>query len=136
MLREIGLSDSTKLKINKSNCIYVARNRGNDELAPSEELLYEFKQKVKKYENKYGKGSHEAHNRVFKSIDYKQKFRKKIFNNPKALKKLEQLSIESRNKNIYLICYEGPFKACHRRILLRICELKFGAKIKIDGVEP
>ena len=131
MLKEIGLSDSRKLSLPKDQLVYVARNRGNNELAPSENSLKEFKKKS----SEYGETS-EAHNKVFKETNYEQRFRKEILSNPDALKKLEKFSNESKEKDIYFVCYEGPTKACHRRILLRICEEKFGAKVQIEGVEP
>jgi len=129
MLREIGLTASRKLSVSKVRLIYVAHNRGNNELAPSEELLKEFKQKS-------SRDTAEAHNKTFKEINYEQRFRKEIMSNPAALSKLAKLSNESKEKDIYLVCYEGPSKACHRRILLRICEELFGAMVQIDGVEP
>ena len=37
---------------------------------------------------------------------------------------------------MYLVCYEGLTKACHRRILLRIAAEEFGAQVAVDGFEP
>jgi Protein of unknown function, DUF488. len=111
--------------------IYVARHRGNDELAPSEELLKDFKKKSESYGD-----TAKAHNKAFKDVDYERRFKEKILNDPSAMSKLEHISRESVDRDIYFICYEGPAKACHRRILLRICEEKFGAKVQVDGVEP
>jgi len=56
--------------------------------------------------------------------------------NPSALKKLEEISKRSHKKDVYLVCYEGAAKACRRRLLLRIAEKRFGAKVNIEGVEP
>ena len=72
----------------------------------------------------------------FRAVNYEKRFKEQILSNPNAIKKLSQISKESRNKNIYLVCYEGPTKACHRRILLRICEEQFHVKVKIEGIEP
>src|SRR3989339_2272812 len=130
MLKEIGLTASRRLTVPQGQRVYVARNRGNNEIAPSPELLKEFKSKSAVYGD-----TAEGHNKAFKEIRYESRFRKQILSNPEAMKKLERLSKESRNRDIYLICYEGPTKACHRRILLRIAEECFGAKIKIEGVE-
>ncbi len=136
MLLETGLSNLKKNNLSKKDCVFVARKKGNDELAPSEELLNDFMKEKQTIENKFGKGSAEAHNTAFLSCDYENRFRKQILNDGNALKKLEAIVKRSKNEDVYLICYEGPTKACHRRILLRIAEEIFGAAINIDGVEP
>ena len=41
-----------------------------------------------------------------------------------------------KKEDIYLICYEGRDKACHRRILMRIAEEQFNASTMIDCAEP
>jgi hypothetical protein len=136
MMREAGLSESVKRGIPKEQCIFVARKRGNDELAPSDELFREFDQRKKLLEGQYGKGSVEAHNQAFKDCDYEHRFREGILGNPDALKKLEEICSRSRKQDLYFVCYEGPSKACHRRILLRIAEERLNAKVIVEGVEP
>jgi hypothetical protein len=136
MLREIGISEMIKKGIPKENRVFVARKRGNDELAPPEDLFSDFDKGKKRLEKKFGKGSVEAHNNAFLDSGYERRFRKHVLENPAALEKLEQLCARSRKKDVYLVCYEGAAKACHRRILLRIAEERFGAKVTIDGVEP
>jgi hypothetical protein len=44
--------------------------------------------------------------------------------------------VRAERADVYLVCYEGPSKACHRRILIRIAEERFGAPVAVDGVEP
>jgi sugar-specific transcriptional regulator TrmB len=136
MLREIGLSEMNKKGISKEDCVFVARKRGNDELAPPEDLFRDFDKKKQRLERDLGKGSEEAHNKAFLDCDYERRFRNYILGNPKALDKLEEIFQRSHKKDVYLVCYEGLAKACHRRILLRIAEERFGAKVIIDGVEP
>jgi Active DUF488-N3 subclade len=136
MLREIGLSEMIKKGISKENCVFVARKRGNDELAPPDDLFNDFDKGKKRLERKFGRGSVEAHNKAFLDSDYERRFREHILRNPTALKKLEEIWERSRKKDVYLVCYEGTAKACHRRILLRIAERRFGAEVMIDGVEP
>ena len=144
MLREISTAELYETKDKKGYYILVSRYRPRwikkeeemwDEwdrnLAPSEQLLNDFKEKSKEF----GKDSIENHNKSFKSIDYEKRFRKEILNNTKALKKMESVSKDSINRDIYFVCFEGLLKACHRRILLRICEKKYGAKVQVDGVE-
>lgn len=50
MLREAGLSEMVKRGIQKDQCVFVARKRGNDELSPSESLLQGFMQRKKNLE--------------------------------------------------------------------------------------
>jgi len=136
MLREIGLSEMLKKGIAKEDCVFVARKRGNDELAPPDALFNDFDKGKKRLEKEFGKGSLEAHNKAFLDCDYERRFREYILGNPSALKKLEEICRHSHKKDVYLVCYEGAAKACHRRILLRIAEKRFGAKVHIEGVEP
>lgn len=136
MLREIGLSEMLKKGIAKEDCVFVARKRGNDELAPPDDLFNDFDKGKKRLEKEFGKGSVEAHNKAFLHCDYERRFREYVLGNPSALKKLEEICKHSHKKDVYLVCYEGAAKACHRRILLRIAEERFGAKVIIEGVEP
>jgi len=136
MLREIGLSEMVKKEISKGQCVFVARKRGNDELAPSDEIFSEFDRKKMALEKRHGKGSVEAHNQAYLSCDYENRFRDQIMRNPEALKKLKNISQRAQKEDVFLVCYEGPSKACHRRILLRIAEERFGVKVSIEGVEP
>ena len=136
MLREAGLSEMVKKKIPKERCVFVARKRGNDALAPSDEIFYDFDNKKKALEKEYGKGSIEAHNRAYLSCDYEKRFREQILQNPQALKELKNISELAQKKDIFLVCYEGPSKACHRRILMRIAEERFNVQVSIQGVEP
>jgi uncharacterized protein YeaO (DUF488 family) len=136
MLREAGLSEVTRGKIPKKQCIYVARRRGNDEIAPSEDLYRDYDRSKKALEKKLGKGSEEAHNRAYLECDYEKRFRRQILENPEALEKLRSISKRSSKEDLYLVCYEGPKKACHRRILLRIAQERFEAEISVEGVEP
>lgn len=136
MLRETGLSEMVRKGIPRDQCFFVARGRGNDDLAPSDELFQDFDKRKKALERGLGSGSTEAHNRAFLESDYETRFRRQIESNPKALKKLEEISKTARRHDVFLVCYEGLLKACHRRILLRIAEERFGAKIRIEGVEP
>jgi uncharacterized protein (DUF488 family) len=136
MLREAGLSEMVKKKIPKRRCVFVARKRGNDELAPSDEIFREFNSKKMALEKRFGKGSVEAHNQAYLSCDYENKFREQIMKNPEALKKLENISKRAQKEDVFLVCYEGLSKACHRRILLRIAEEQFGVKVSVQGVEP
>ena len=136
MLREIGLSEMLKKGIPKEDCVFVARKRGNDEIAPPDDLFKDFDKAKTRLEKKFGKGSVEAHNLAFLDCGYERRFREHVLRNPSALNKLEAICKRSLKRDVHLVCYEGAAKACHRRILLRIAEERFGAKVNIEGVEP
>jgi hypothetical protein len=136
MLREAGLSEIAKKAIPKTQCVFVARRRGNDELTPSDQLFRDFDKRKKDLEGKLGKGSSDAHNRAYLECDYESRFRNQVLENREALKKLKEICLRAQKQDIFLVCYEGPSKACHRRILLRLAEERFGAKIAVEGVEP
>jgi len=136
MLREAGLSETVRKGIPREQCVFVARKRGNDELAPPDDLFRDFDQRKKLLEKEYGKGSAEAHNQAFLDCRYEERFRESILANPDALKKLQEITARGQDQDIYLVCYEGASKACHRRILLRIAEERFGAEVAVEGAEP
>ncbi len=136
MLREASLSEVKRDGISREHRVLVNRGRGNDELAPGDGLFRDFQAAKKELEAEWGRGSAEAHNRAFLACDYEARFRAQVTSDPAALAKLEALARRSREEDLYLVCYEGPAKACHRRILLRLAKERFGAAVTVEGVEP
>jgi len=136
VLREASIADLKRLGIPRDRRVLVNRGRGNDELAPSAELLREFLERKKVLEERFGRGSETAHNRAFVECAYEARFRRQIEEDPAALERLAELAARSGTEDVYLVCYEGPEKACHRRILLRIAQERFGAEVEVTGVEP
>lgn len=136
MLREASISQMRSMQIPKENRVLVNRGRGNDELAPSDELFALYNETRAKLEPSLGKGSAEAHNQAFLDMGYEKKFREQISKDPSAMSRLKELSRRAEGEDIYLVCYEGPQKACHRRILMRIAEESFSAGVVVEGVEP
>lgn len=74
-------------------------------LSPSKELLYRAK-----YIEKMDFGM------------YRALFLKEILNNPKALKRIEELREIAKEKLVFLICYEKDSSKCHRSIVKDIIE--------------
>lgn len=136
MLKEASVSELGSQGIPKDSRILVNRGRGSDELAPSDTLYKDFNSYKSRLEKVLGKGSAEAHNKAFLDCYYERRFRNQVAQNPDAIRKLEKIAKQAERKDIYLICYEGPTKACHRRILMRIAEEQFSARVMVDGVEP
>ena len=107
--------------------VLVMRGRGNDELAPSKELLDAFNAWRAKF--KPGEGYETEHDFAWAKSDYEKRFRSEIQADPKALARLQAVAEQSRAKDIFLICYESYEKPCHRKLLLQIAEEQFAALV-------
>ncbi len=132
-LKQTYLSMKKKLPAD-AEAVLVMRGRGNDELAPSEELFREFNELKKQFRPGCGYES-EVHYAWEKS-DYERRFRAQIKGDPKALARLKELTERSKNRDVFLICYEGDDKPCHRRILLQIARDEFGAVVDPSAFRP
>lgn len=130
-LKEIYLAIKDKIASDGSEFLYVMRNRGNNELAPSKELLEEFNSYKHDYNGQQGYPNKYWY--AWGKSNYEERFRQQTLNDNEAMDRLQKLSEESHKKDIYLICYEGNDKPCHRRILLQIAKEKFDAEVKITG---
>ncbi len=136
MLREASISELQRGDIPRERRVLVNRGRGNDELAPADDLYQDFDALKRDLEQSLAKGSAEAHNAAFVESDYERRFREQVTSDSAALAKLESIARRASEEEIFLVCYEGPAKACHRRILLRLAEERFGAEVAVEGVEP
>ena len=133
-LRQTYLSMKKKLP-NDAEVVLVMRGRGNDELAPSKELLDEYKRRKAECA-KTVKDSTEAAWCAYEAVDYERRFRALIEGNPTSLERLKRLSEESLERDVFLICYEGEDKPCHRKLLLKIAEEEFEAVIDASPFLP
>ena len=136
MLREASISELTSKHIAKDQRVLVNRGRGNDELAPDDALFNDFRDGKRALEKELGKGGAEAHNRAFVDCGFVARFRGQIESDGAALTRLEEIVLRARDEDLYLVCYEGAGKACHRRILMRLATEKFGTEVAVEGVEP
>lgn len=114
--------------------VLVIRGRGNDELAPSEKLLHDFNELKKQFVPGCGYES-EIHYAWDKS-DYEKRFREQIKGDSKARARLKELAERALNRDVFLICYEGDDKPCHRRLLLQIAHDEFGAIVDPSPYRP
>ena len=133
-LRQTYLSMKKRLP-NNAEAVLVMRGRGNDELAPSKELLDDYKRQEAECA-KTAKDSIEAAWCAYEAVDYERRFRALIEGRPASLERLRRLSEESRERDIFLICYEGEDKPCHRKLLLEIAEEEFGAEADFSPFPP
>jgi len=132
-LRQTYLSLKNKLP-KEAETVLVMRGRGNDELAPSKELLDAFNSWKARF--KPGQGYETAYDFAWAKSDYETRFRAQIQGSPKALARLRELAEQSRTRDIFLICYEAYDKPCHRKLLLRIAEEEFGAAVDYTPYLP
>ena len=123
-LRQTYLSLKDKLPAD-AEYVLVMRRRGNDELAPSKELLDEFNEWKAKFTP--GQGYETAFHFAWDQSNYEKRFRAEIAANPKSAARLKALAERAKTHDVFLICYEAYGKPCHRHLLLEIAKEKFGA---------
>lgn len=114
--------------------VLVMHGRGNDELAPSKELLDEFNEWKAKFTP--GEGYPTAYHFAWAKSDYEARFRAEIAANPEAAERLKELAERARTHDVFLICYEGNDKPCHRKLLLKIAKEEFGAPVDDSAFVP
>ena len=125
-LRQTYLSLKNKLPAD-AEYVLVMRRRGNDELAPSKELLDEFNEWKAKFTP--GQGYETAFHFAWDQSNYEKRFRAGIAANPKSAARLKALAERAKTHDVFLICYEVYGKPCHRHLLLDIAEHDFGALV-------
>ena len=125
-LRQTYLSMKDKLPAG-AEVVFVMHGRGNNELAPSKELLDEFNDWKAKFVP--GQGYETAYHYAWDKSNYEARFRAQIAANPKSAARLRDLAERAKTRDIFLICYEGYDKPCHRKLLLEIAKEQFGALV-------
>jgi uncharacterized protein YeaO (DUF488 family) len=125
-LRQTYLSMKDKLPAG-AQYVLVMHGRGNDELAPSKELLDEFNDWKAKFVP--GQGYETAYHYAWDKSNYEKRFRAQMAANPKSAARMRDLAERAKRHDIFLICYEGYDKPCHRKLLLQIAEHEFGAPV-------
>lgn len=86
------------------------------ELAPTRELLTEFKSTEKESGD---------HDQGFESMEYESKFTL----SESGLAELSRLSTLAATKDVYLVCHCAIGQCCHRELLLMIAKEQFGAGV-------
>jgi len=132
-LRQTYLSLKDKLPPNVE-VVLVMRGRGNDELAPSKELLDEFNALKKSYSPDSGFES-PFHYAWVKS-NFAERFLAQIRQSKAAMARLKNLSERSRSRDVFLVCYEGYDKPCHRHLLLKVAEEELRAEVDSSPFLP
>ena len=132
-LRQTYLSLKDKLPAG-SETVLVMRKRGNDELAPSQELLEDFNRYKKEFSNQ--PGFQTAFHYAWKRSNYEIRFRTQITSSQAAMAKLKQISMRARTHDVFFICYEGYDKPCHRKLLLEIAKQELHAEVDFEPFMP
>lgn len=132
-LRQTYLSLKDKLP-EGAETILVMRGRGNDELAPTRELLEDFNRYKEEFSNQPGFPT--AFHYAWKRSDYEQRFKTQIRSNAAAMQKLKALSMSAKSHDVYFICYEAYDKPCHRNLLLEIARDDLDAEVDFEPFIP
>ena len=132
-LRQTYLSMKDKLP-SGAEVVLVMRGRGNDELAPSKELFDEFTALKKGHTPDSGFES--AIRYAWAKSDFAERFAAQIRQDHKAMTRLRDLSEQARTHDVFLVCYEGYDKPCHRKLLLKIAEENLGADVDCSPFHP
>lgn len=132
-LRQTYLSLKDKLP-KDSESVLVMRGRGNDELAPSRELLEDFNRFKESFEQQPGYPS--AFHYAWDKSHYEQRFKTQIGSSHAAMEKLREIAARARSHDVFFICYEGYDKPCHRKLLLEIAEKELGAAVDYAPFTP
>lgn len=132
-LRQTYLSLKDKLPA-EAESVLVMRGRGNDELAPSADLLAEFNEWKARFTP--GQGYETAYDFAWDKSGYESRFRAQIMGNRNATAKPRSLAERAKSHDIFFICYEAYDKPCHRKLLLRIAEEEFGAAVDYTPYLP
>ena len=127
MIKQATVEDIANLRVTKRHGLIVVCTRYYPRflkrklvddyfgvLAPTKELLTEFKGTEEKL------GDHDA---AFAEVDYESKFNL----SESGFAKLQDLSVISKERDVYLVCHCKLGQRCHREILLIIASQKFHA---------
>lgn len=125
-LRQTYLSLKDKLPTGAES-VLVMRGRGNDELAPSADLLAEFNAWKARFVP--DSGYETAYHFAWAKSGYEDRFRRQILGDRAAITALKALVERAQSHDIFLICYEAYDKPCHRNLLLQIAEKELGATV-------
>jgi len=99
---------STDDRFQKGKFLYVMRNRGNNEVAPNEDMLRSFK-KLALIQG------------MTKELweQYEENYLIQIGLSPAATDWMKRVANQSLKENVVLVCYEKDSEHCHRTLLAR-----------------
>jgi len=116
-LNRHGGADKVAEKIGHCFVYYVARDRGNNAVAPMDSLFIKLTR-----EKEWS-----AYERYYNALVLKQS---------EAMKWMEKRAQEAKTGNILLVCFEKDATHCHRRLLAVEIARRFGIEYKGELEEP
>ena len=132
-LKQTYLSLKDKLP-KDAESVLVMRGRGNDELAPSQELLEQFNHFKASFAQE--PGYENAFHYAWEKSQYAERFKVQMTTRLAAMEKLRMIATRARSHDVFFICYEGYDKPCHRKLLLEIAEEELGAEVDYTPFLP
>lgn len=93
-------------EIEKAEFLFVMRNRGNNEIAPTERMLNHYK--------------------AFDDwLGYEREYLKRLHGQEDAKAWIQKVADKSQGTNIVLVCYEKDASRCHRTLLAKEIARRF-----------
>lgn len=102
--------------------LYLMRNRGNNAVAPSKDLLEWFLRMKKLFGDEW-----EARGKIVEWPEYKKRYLAQL-ETEEAIEWMKHVAELSKNHEVILVCYEKDWRHCHRYLLAKTIEEKFGVK--------
>jgi uncharacterized protein YeaO (DUF488 family) len=123
-LNKHGGADKAAMKIGSCFFYYVMRNRGNNEVAPSKQLLEHYKNRL-------------VHLTAIEAWPtYAEHYMHEILTRHNAIDWMEKRAGEAKIGNILLVCYEKDSAHCHRRLLAEETARRSGVEYKGELPQP
>jgi len=121
-LNKHGGADKVAQRLGSCFVYYVARDRGNNVVAPPKWLLDDYKA---------GRTTWETYQHKYQlMLEYNLEHR------TDAYQWMEKRAQEAKTGNILLVCYEKNPEHCHRRLLAEEIARRFGVEYKGELEEP
>jgi len=124
------LTKHKNLAVRLGSCFiyYIARNRGNNAVAPEEKMLEAFMKLKKMYR------APKEQEELWKQ--YEENYLIQIGLSKDAQAWMEKRAGEAKIGNILLVCYEKDAQHCHRRLLAEEIARRFNVEYKGELEEP
>jgi len=122
-LNKHGGAHKVGMELGSCFIYYVMRNRGNNEVAPSKQLLTDAKSGLigwATYQKRY----------LTQISPYTKEFLDAWKHENPAIEWMEKRAGEAEIGNILLVCYEKDATHCHRRLLAEEIVRRFGVEYK------
>lgn len=121
-LNKHGGANKVGMKLGSCFVYYIMLHRGNDAVAPNEDMLKAF------LELKKATVTEQGQRELWEQ--YEENYLIQIGLSKEALTWMEKRAGEAKIGNILLVCFEKKHQRCHRRLLAEEIARRFGAEYK------